>query len=123
MSDLFLLLLGVLAVYRLSVLVCLDDGPGDWLVWLRTVCGAYDWERDPTPTRPGEAVRYRPKGNLGRVVSCPRCLSGWLAIPVTPLVWWSWWLSGGWWTLVLLPMVWLALWGGAVFLVEVTGDG
>ncbi len=105
------LLVAILAVYRLAILLSQDDGPGDWFLVIRTWLGAYDYERDPTPVPPGEPVHYRPRTNLGRLISCPRCLSVWLALPLAAWLWW-----GAWPWLVL---GWLGLSGGAIWLWEV----
>jgi len=111
-------IVGALAVYRLAVLLAKDDGPGDWFLWIRTWLGAYDYERPYG----GEA---RPRTNLGRAISCPRCLSVWLAMPVATWVWWlapmgagTWWAAGVWGVLG-----WLALSGAAVWLAETSDKG
>jgi hypothetical protein len=110
--DLFLFLLGVLSVYRLAVLIAIDDGPGDWCVALRTWLGAYEYREDPTPRLPGASAQWRARSNLGRAISCPRCLSMWVAIPVALLLFWH--------TGLAILVVWLALSGGAIWLWEVT---
>jgi len=103
LGQLFLLAIGIGAVWRLALLVTHDDGPGDWLLIVRTWLGAYDYGADG-----------RPRSQVGRVVSCIHCASVWLALPVALVLWW------GDWGLVLLGL--FALSGWAIVLSEVTKE-
>ncbi len=103
LQQLFLLVVGIGAVWRLALLATHDDGPGDWLLMVRQWLGAYDYGQDG-----------RPRSQLGRVVSCIHCASVWLALPVALLLWW------GEWSTAVLGL--FALSGWAIVLSEVTGE-
>ena len=82
----FLFTLAVLATWRLTHLLAMEDGPGDAIVTLRK------WLGD---------------GFFGKLMDCFYCLSLWIAAPVACLLMkkWSEW-----------PLVWLALSGAACLL-------
>lgn len=84
------LILGVLAVWRITHLLNAEDGPWDVLVKLRTLAG--------------NAV-------FGSLLDCFYCLSLWVAAPLA-------WLLGDSWELRLL--LWPALSGGAILLEKLT---
>jgi hypothetical protein len=84
------LLLGILAVWRVTHLLYAEDGPGDLLAGLRRRVG---------------------QGTAGRLLDCFYCLSLWLAIPF------AFALAEGWQKRLLL---WPALSGGAILLQRVT---
>lgn len=67
LSPWFLMLLCVLATWRLSHLVAHEDGPFDAVIRLRA--------------RAGDGV-------LGRLMDCPYCLSLWIAAPAALLLAW-----------------------------------
>lgn len=69
MSEAVRFILAVFAVYRLSALFALDDGPGDLFLRIRSAAGAYQYGEDGRPARA-----------VGRLVSCPHCLSVWFAV-------------------------------------------
>ena len=80
------IVLGVLAVWRVTSLLQAEDGPWDLSARLRRVAGA---------------------GHLGRLLDCFYCLSLWVAIPIVFLI------EYGWRGRILL---WLGLSGGAILL-------
>ena len=88
MADYFLFLLLVLACYRLSQLIAIDEGLQSIFLELRTRLGAYNRRPD------GEA-----KTNLGRGISCPHCVGIWIALPLaivgSGIHWYMllWWLA------------------------------
>ena len=84
------LLVGVLAVWRITHLLWAEDGPGDIFVRLRRLVG---------------------DGFFGRLLDCFYCLSLWIALPF------AWVLGGTWIDRVLL---WFSLSGGAILLERAT---
>ena len=84
------LLLGVLAVWRVTHLLWAEDGPGDIFVRLRRLAG---------------------HGFFGRLLDCFYCLSLWVAIPFA-------WVLGGTW--IERGLLWLSLSGGAILLERAT---
>lgn len=84
------LLVGVLAVWRVTHLLWGEDGPGDLFVRLRRLAGG---------------------GFFGRLLDCFYCLSLWVAAPFAYL------LAGSWGGRALL---WLGLSGGAILLERAT---
>lgn len=99
MPDWFLLILAILACYRLSRLIALDEGPGSLLLNIRAAVGAYEYGPN------GQAIT-----NLGRGISCPHCVGIWtaagLALAIFPLNLW-------------LILYWLAIAGGQSLLQEI----
>lgn len=86
MADWLLFFLLVLACYRLSQLVAIDEGPGSVFLDFRARLGAYDRRAD------GEA-----KTSLGRGIACPHCVGIWVALPLAAIgsginssifIWW-----------------------------------
>ena len=84
------LVLGVLAVWRVTHLLNAEDGPWDLLVKLRQFAG---------------------NGVFGDLLDCFYCLSLWVAAPLA-------WLLGDGWKLRLL--LWPALSAGAILLERLT---
>jgi hypothetical protein len=84
------LILGVLAVWRITHLLNAEDGPWDLLVKLRRLAG---------------------NGVFGSLLDCFYCLSLWVAAPL------AWVLGEGWKHRLLL---WPALSGGAILLEKIT---
>src|SRR5215212_9003792 len=84
------LLVGVLAVWRITHLLWAEDGPGDIFVRFRRLAG---------------------HGFFGRLLDCFYCLSLWVAIPAA-------WLLGGTWA--ERGLLWLSLSGGAILLERAT---
>lgn len=68
-------LVGVLACYRLTQLVTIDDGPFDMFKRLRIVAGVYD--RGP---------KGQPQRMLGKLYGCPWCMGVWVAVVITYFV-------------------------------------
>lgn len=69
--------LAALAVYRLSELVALDDGPFQIFARLRRWAGVH----------PDDLIRE----NLAELIHCPYCLGVWFgAMLVVPAVWPTW---------------------------------
>jgi hypothetical protein len=87
----FDLVLGVLAVWRITHLFSAEDGLGDILVRLRRSAGDGFW---------------------GQLLDCFYCLSLWTAVPFVLL------LAEGWWEGLLS---WLAFSAGAILLERATG--
>lgn len=83
------LLLGTLAVWRVTHLLNAEDGPWNLLVKFRRVFG---------------------NGALGTLLDCFYCLSLWVAAPL------AWWVGDGWKERLLL---WPTLSGGAILLQEI----
>ncbi len=90
--DLYALLLGALAVWRITHLLQAEDGPWDVVVRLRA------WAGDSP---------------LGRAMDCFYCLSLWIALPCALL------LGAGWLEQLLL---WPALSAAAILLERATGQ-
>lgn len=84
------LLVGVLAVWRITHLLWAEDGPGDIFVSLRRLAG---------------------EGFFGRLLDCFYCLSLWTALPFA-------WVLGGTW--VERGLLWFGLSGGAILLERAT---
>jgi hypothetical protein len=84
------LVLGVLAVWRITHLLNAEDGPWDLLVRLRRLAGL---------------------GRFGSLLDCFYCLSVWIAAPL------AYWLGESWKEAVLL---WPALSAGAVLAERIT---
>lgn len=109
MRDFLNLLLAILACYRMSRLIAIDEGPsfsnGKRGIFhqLRVKLGAYDYGAN------GEA-----KTNIGRGISCVHCVGVWVAIPL------SLYVSGIQWHTVLW---WLTIAGGSSFLWSLRNDG
>jgi hypothetical protein len=87
------LILGILAVWRITHLFNAEDGPWDLLVRFRRLFGDGVW---------------------GKLLDCFACLSLWVAFPF------AWWLGGDWAERLLL---WPALSGAAILLERATGGG
>jgi hypothetical protein len=88
--DFYWLILGVLAVWRVTHLLQAEDGPGDLVVRLRRAAGPGFW---------------------GKLLDCFHCLSLWVAAPPALL------LGRGWKERLFL---WLAFSGGAILLEQLT---
>lgn len=88
--DVYWLIVGVLAVWRVTHLLQAEDGPWDAVVRLRRSAG---------------------NGFLGKLLDCFYCLSLWVAAPAAVL------LGDGWKERIFL---WLALSGGAILLEQLT---
>jgi len=86
------LLLGILAVWRVTHALNAEDGPGDLFVKVRRLAGG---------------------GFFGKLLDCFYCLSLWVAAPF------AWWLGEGWKEQLLL---WPALSAGAIILERVTAE-
>lgn len=87
-------LVGVLAVWRVTHLLHVEDGPWSAFARLRAAASVGFW---------------------GGLLGCFYCLSLWTSVPV------AWWLARGPWDGVV---VWLGLSGGAILLERATGaDG
>jgi hypothetical protein len=84
--DVYWLILGTLAVWRITHLLQAEDGPWDIVVRLRRAVGSGFW---------------------GKLLDCFHCLSLWVALPP------AWLLGHGWKERVFL---WLAFSGGAILL-------
>lgn len=84
------LILGTLAVWRITHLLNAEDGPWDLVVRLRRRAGTGFW---------------------GELLDCFYCLSLWIAAPL------AWWLGEGWKERLLL---WPALSAGAILLEKLT---
>jgi hypothetical protein len=84
------ILVGVLAVWRITHLFWGEDGPGDIFVRIRRIAGHGFW---------------------GRLLDCFYCLSLWVAAPL------AWLLGGNWKERAVL---WFGLSGGAILLERAT---
>lgn len=89
--EFYLLLLGVLAVWRITHLLQAEDGPWELVARLRARAGA---------------------GQAGQLMDCFYCLSLWIALPFALL------LGNGW---LAQLMLWPALSGGAILLQRAGG--
>jgi hypothetical protein len=87
------LVLGVLAVWRVTHLLAAEDGPWNLVVWMRRKAGG---------------------GFLGRLLDCFYCLSLWIAAPLAFLI-------GE--TYKERLFLWPALSAGAIFLNKLGSDG
>lgn len=88
--DFYWLILGVLAVWRLTHLLQAEDGPWDLVVRLRRAAGSGFW---------------------GKLLDCFHCLSLWVAAPPALL------LGRSWKERIFL---WFAFSGGAILLEQLT---
>jgi len=86
----YTLVLGVLAVWRITHLLQAEDGPWDLIVHLRRAAGNGLW---------------------GKLLDCFNCLSLWIAAPFAI------WLGAG---LADKLLLWLALSGAAILLERIT---
>ncbi len=91
MSPFYGLILGALAVWRITHLLHSEDGPWDAIACLRRLAG---------------------KSIFGKLLDCFYCLSIWLAVPF------AWYLGDSWKHRLLL---WPALSGAAILLERATG--
>lgn len=90
MIKVYCLLIGILAVWRITHLLQAEDGPWDLLVRLRLWVGEGFW---------------------GELLDCFYCLSVWIAVPFA-------WVIGESWTERII--LWPALSGGAIILERLT---
>ena len=88
---LYWLLLGVLAVWRITHFLHAENGPGNIVIRVRDAVG---------------------KGAVGNILDCFYCLSVWVAAPI------ALWLGHSWGERTLL---WPALSAGAILLERITG--
>lgn len=65
----------ILATYRITQFIVLDDGPFDWMITLRTKLGRYTLDED-----------YEPRTALGRLLECAHCVGKWVALGVALLM-------------------------------------
>ncbi|MHA2265734.1 MAG: DUF1360 domain-containing protein [Candidatus Thorarchaeota archaeon] len=105
-SDVFRLVIYVLAVFRLTHLLWYENGPWDVFDWLRAKAGIKHVGR-PIYTYDGEHAGHAtdkvvPDTFFAQLLDCPLCLSMWLAVPA--LVAWA--LNWFWLDVIA---VWLAL--------------
>lgn len=70
-------LLFVLAIWRISKLLMVDDGPFDIFTRVRTHLGVYDLDIHYPPVGDPEPL---PKTSIGRLFFCIYCVSLWVAI-------------------------------------------
>ena len=84
--SVLLLVVGILATWRLTHLVVAEDGPWDIVVRLRRLAGA---------------------GAVGQMMDCFNCTSMWIALPV------AFWIGSDW---IERVVVWFAVSGGAILL-------
>jgi len=91
MAAFYGLILGALAVWRITHLLRAEDGPWDSVAKLRRLAGNSIW---------------------GKLLDCFYCLSVWVAVPF------AWWLGDNWKHRLLL---WPALSGAASLLERATG--
>jgi hypothetical protein len=84
--EFYWLILGILAVWRVTHLLQAEDGPWNLVVRLRRAAG---------------------NGFLGQLLDCFQCLSLWVAAPAAGLI------GNGWQQRIFL---WLALSGGAILI-------
>lgn len=103
MTDPTVVVVTVLAVYRLTLLATADtilDPPRDNLVhWLNERRHGPYPQRDDAAAEWEDAAAARPH-RLAYLLDCPWCASVWLAPPVVAsALWWSdgwgWWLTAG----------------------------
>lgn len=87
-----LLVIAVLAVWRVTHLFWGEDGPWDLFVWLRRLAG---------------------NTLIGNALDCFYCLSLWIAAPLA-------WLLGHTW--LERGLLWLALSGGAILLERISAE-
>lgn len=92
------LVLAVLACYRLSQLVTIDDGPFDIFLKFRMLVGVYDYDESG-----------RAKSGFARLVGCPYCLGFWFALPLALILNYENWI-----------LAWLGIAGGQAFLEAMT---
>jgi hypothetical protein len=97
-NPVWMFVLAVLAVWRLTHLLAAEDGPWDVVVRVRMRLGA---------------------SVLGKLMDCFYCLSLWIALPVAIWLGQAVWLGRGqgW---VLIGLEWLALSGAACLLEQLT---
>jgi hypothetical protein len=86
MKDITWLILGILAVWRVTHMLSAEDGPFDLFAYLRRLLG---------------------EGVLGNIMDCFMCLSIWVSVPAAALIATNW--KEG-------IFMWLAMSGGAILL-------
>lgn len=75
-SCLVKLVVGGLLTWRLASLLTSEEGPFGIFDWLRGVVSDYDPDDE----------EMRPRSELGRLLECLWCLSLWIALPVSVLL-------------------------------------
>lgn len=96
----------VFAVYRMTWSITLEEGPGRFFLFVRTLLGAYDYGDRRGPD--GNPIA---KSAAGRMIVCPGCVSQYCAVVVLAMV-----LSGSIWLHGVL--VWLGVSGVFLYLVR-----
>lgn len=108
MNWLIIVLL-ILANYRLARLIAVDDGPNDWLFKLRANLGGYDLDEQGFPDT-----------SLGRGIICAHCVGIWtgliLSLGYTTVYHFNWQWS------VLLIFYTLVISGGQSLLWSLSND-
>lgn len=88
MPNSVIVVLAILAAWRLTNLLRWEEGPAKVFIRLRELMGIqHDAE--------GVPVSW-PESFPAKIFSCPRCLSVWVAGFIMPLVVWAPWWSWGW---------------------------
>jgi hypothetical protein len=98
----WLIVCAALATFRLSLMLTMEDGPGDIFAKARTALGCYDYGEERYPDG-----SMKPNTKTGQWWSCPMCVS---LFPVAPLV--ALMVVLNWWGILL----WLGLAGMAALL-------
>ncbi len=62
----------ILATYRLSRLISIDDGPFDLMFKFRVILGGYDLDENGIPS-----------SWIGRGIQCVHCVGFWIALLIT----------------------------------------
>lgn len=97
-----------LALFRFTMLLYEEEGPGGVLLDFRDWLGVKEVKEIDDGY-----VRYA-DGFWAELVSCPFCLSGWVAIPLAVGYYKKWWL-------VEVLAAWGAIWAGAYFMFRSIG--
>ena len=91
MDNIYRLIIGILAVWRITHLLQAEDGPWDMVVGLRRFAGNGFW---------------------GKLLDCFKCLSLWVSLPAALLLGVEW---------MEKTILWLAFSGGAILLEQIAG--
>lgn len=110
------LLVYILALFRFTMLLHEEEGPGGVLLDLRALLGVDEFQTLSilNDGSPHQEFTRESTNIAGEALNCPFCLSGWLAIP----------LALGYynkWRLMDVVAAWGAIWAGAYFLFKLLG--